>query len=77
MKKLYQKGLIHGDLSQFNILNYNEDPIFIDFSQATTTEASNAEELLKRDIKNICHYFHKNFGLKDAVEEKVLKKILA
>src|SRR3989344_5169935 len=29
MKKLYHAGLIHGDLSSFNILNYNEEPYFI------------------------------------------------
>src|SRR3989338_6914800 len=34
MKKLYKMGLVHGDLSSFNILNYQEKPYLIDFSQA-------------------------------------------
>lgn len=53
VKLLISSGLIHGDLSDFNILNYNEEPVFIDFSQATVITSQNASELLERDIKNI------------------------
>lgn len=73
IKKLYKAGLVHADLSSFNILNNNQNPVFIDFSQTTTLKNSRAEEFLKRDIKNICSYF-KKLGLK-LDEEKVLKKI--
>ena len=59
MKKLYKQGLIHGDLSAFNILNYQEKPYLIDFSQATLVKAHNAEELLLRDVKNVVHFFTK------------------
>lgn len=68
MKKLFQGGLVHGDLSAFNILNYNEEPYLIDFSQATLTKTHNAEELLQRDIKNICTFFSK-LGVKVNAEE--------
>jgi RIO kinase 1 len=74
MKKLYSKGLIHGDLSPFNILNHNEDPVFIDFSQSTMKDATNAQELMDRDIHNVCHYFKKYFPIK---EEEIKKKILS
>lgn len=57
MKLLIDAGLVHGDLSDFNILNYNEEPIFIDFSQATVIATQNASELLERDIKNIKRHF--------------------
>jgi len=61
MQKLYKKaGLIHGDLSAFNILNFHEKPVFIDFSQATTTKNPNAEEYLERDIRNIANFFKKH-----------------
>ena len=53
MKKLWDVQLVHGDLSNFNILNDNEHPIFIDFSQCSRTDAPNAEELWRRDVKNI------------------------
>ncbi len=73
MKKLYRKGLIHGDLSSFNILNYNEVPYFIDFSQATMLKAPNSQELLERDVKNVCQFFRK-VGVK-ADEREILKEI--
>jgi RIO kinase 1 len=59
MKKLKKAGLVHGDLSQFNILNHNEEPIFIDFSQATTTDSIRADDLYERDLHNINTYFTK------------------
>jgi len=76
MHKLFKKGLIHADLSPFNILNHDEEPVFIDFSQATTTKASNAQELLRRDLRNICIYFRKFFKISEAEEEKYYKKII-
>lgn len=76
MKKLFNKGLIHGDLSSFNILNNDEEPIFIDFSQSTMKDATNAQELLKRDIRNVCNYFKKKFNLKEADEDMVWEKIV-
>ena len=57
IEKLYKRGLIHGDLSSFNILNYEEKPYFIDFSQATLTKTPNSRELLERDIRNILNFF--------------------
>lgn len=73
MKKLYENELIHGDLSPFNILNHDEKPYFIDFSQATLVKTPNSEELLQRDVKNIVQFFSK-LGIKEN-EEKVLKEI--
>jgi RIO kinase 1 len=64
MRLLYKKaGIVHGDLSEFNILNYKEHPVFIDFSQSTTIDSPNAEELLERDVRNICRFFRK-IGMK-------------
>ena len=74
MRKLYKAGLVHADLSGFNILNYNGIPVFIDFSQATSLEDSRANEFLERDIRNICVFFRK-LGL-DADENKIKKKIM-
>ena len=63
MKKLHKAGLVHADLSAFNILNCNEKPVFIDFSQCTPLDSSRASEYLERDIRNICNFF-KKIGLK-------------
>lgn len=51
--------LIHGDLSEFNILNNNQEPVFIDFSQATLKKTPNAEALFTRDINNLKRFFKK------------------
>lgn len=74
MTKLRKHGLVHGDLSAFNILNNEEEPVFIDFSQATTTKSHGWEALLKRDIKNVLTYFRKLDVQRD--EEEVLRTIL-
>ncbi len=59
MKKLYKAKLIHGDLSSFNILNYKEKPVLIDFSQSTLIRTPNSNELMERDVKNIVKFFNK------------------
>lgn len=59
MKILHKNRLVHGDLSEFNILNFNENPVFIDFSQGTLNNAMNYNELLERDIRNMCRFFNK------------------
>ena len=57
MRKFYKVGYVHGDLSKFNILNSNENPVLIDFSQATLLRDPNSEEMLKRDVRNVCKFF--------------------
>ena len=75
MKKMHNAGLVHGDLSPFNILNADQHPVLIDWSQATTLENQNARDFLKRDVKNVCTYFRK-LGVK-CEEEKVLNEIIS
>ena len=73
IRKLYKAGLVHADLSAFNILNFEDNPVFIDMSQATTLKHPRAEEFLERDVKNICIFFRK-VGLK-VNEKNALRKI--
>ncbi len=72
---MYHKArLVHGDLSEFNILNLNGNPIIIDLSHATPIE--NAKELFERDVKNICIFFNK-FGMNlnpDEVAKRIKSK---
>lgn len=70
MKKLYKANLVHGDLSEFNILNWKDKPVFIDMSQGTVTQSANSEELLDRDIRNMCRFFSKMGVTRDETEVK-------
>lgn len=75
MKKQYKAKLVHGDLSQFNILNYHDEPIFIDLSQMMETNSIYADEMLERDIRNISNFFNK-IGIK-TTEDYIKKKIIS
>ena len=47
-------GIVHGDLSEFNILLGSDGPVIIDFPQSVdTAHNNNARELLLRDVQNI------------------------
>lgn len=59
IEKLAKAGLVHGDLSEYNILNLDEVPVLIDFSHAAPLHAANSIELLERDVKNVVAYFTK------------------
>ncbi|MDO8480196.1 MAG: serine protein kinase RIO [Nanoarchaeota archaeon] len=68
MALLNKAGLVHADLSPFNILNDREKPVFIDFSQCTPLDSTRFEEFLTRDLRNI-HTFFKKVGLDVDIEE--------
>ncbi len=76
IKDLYQKvSLIHGDISEYNILNHDEEPFLIDFGQGVLKEHPAAHDLLKNDIKNVLNWFKKQ-GLNVENPEKVYKDII-
>ncbi len=51
-------GLVHGDLSEFNILIDTQGPVIIDLPQAVDAAANNnAARMLARDINNLAAYF--------------------
>jgi RIO kinase 1 len=60
MRLLYVKaGLVHGDLSEYNIMVWEEAPVIFDVSQAMLTSHPIADSLLKRDISNINQKFRR------------------
>jgi RIO kinase 1 len=51
-------GIIHGDLSEFNILVDAHGPVIIDLPQAVDAAANNnAPRMLDRDVENLANYF--------------------
>ena len=51
-------GIVHGDLSEFNVLVDNEGPVIIDLPQAVDASANNnAESMFERDVNNMRAYY--------------------
>lgn len=51
-------GLVHGDLSEFNVLVDDDGPVIIDLPQAVDAAANNhAEWMLERDVQSITTYY--------------------
>ncbi|MBD3313314.1 serine protein kinase RIO [Candidatus Woesearchaeota archaeon] len=74
LASLYSAGFVHGDVSEFNILNDNGTPVIIDFSQASPLRSANSKELLERDARNISRFFSK-LGI-DTEKEEVMNRII-
>jgi RIO kinase 1 len=53
-------GVIHGDLSEFNILLAADGPVIIDLPQAVDAAGNNhAQRMLLRDVQNLKDFFGK------------------
>jgi len=51
-------GIVHGDLSEYNILVDHKGPVIIDLPQAVDAAANNnASRMLERDVENLANYF--------------------
>lgn len=56
--RLLCAGIVHGDLSEFNVLVDDYGPVIIDLPQAVDAAANNnAFAMLKRDVDNITQYY--------------------
>lgn len=59
-----EAGLIHGDLSEFNlILQPDGKLLIIDWPQSVKSNHSEGERLLRRDVGNILRFFKRRFGV--------------
>jgi len=56
--KMLCAGLVHGDLSEFNVLQDEDGPVIIDLPQAVDAAANNhAKTLFMRDVNNMTAYY--------------------
>ena len=56
--KMLSVGVIHGDLSEFNVLVDEEGPVIIDLPQAVNAAGNNsAKKMLLRDVNNMTQYY--------------------
>ena len=84
LRTLVDSGVVHGDLSAFNILVHEGEPWFIDFSEAVRIDRtgmspwarlSEAEALLRRGLTSLGAYFRR-YGLA-ADTEPLVRRALA
>ncbi len=75
MRLSYQEaGLVHADLSEYNILYYRRKAFIIDVGQAVLVDHANAKDFLYRDIDNINRFFRsRGVDIKD--REDIFKDI--
>ena len=59
MARLHIAGLVHGDLSEYNILVHDGELVIIDLGQAVTIHHPNAGEFLERDCRNVAAFFQR------------------
>ena len=57
MRRLHDAGLVHGDLSEYNLIVHGDEIYVIDLGQAVTVHHPNAEEFLDRDCENVAAFF--------------------
>ncbi|MFB6308487.1 MAG: serine/threonine-protein kinase Rio1 [Haloarculaceae archaeon] len=57
MRRLHEAGLVHGDLSEYNIVFQEGKLYLLDLGQAVTVHHPNADEFLDRDCENVAAFF--------------------
>ncbi|QLC33293.1 serine protein kinase RIO [Halarchaeum sp. CBA1220] len=75
MRRLHSAGLVHGDLSEYNIVVHDGDLTVIDVGQAVTVHHGNAEEFLRRDCENVASFFSRQ-GI-DADADELFEHVTA
>lgn len=92
IRKMYQKcKLVHGDLSEFNLLYHEGKAYIIDVSQSVEHDHPHALEFLRKDIHNVNEFFRKkkvnvltvkelfdftvDLNIEDNTEEEALEKL--
>ena len=59
MRRLYDAGLVHGDLSEYNVVFHEGQLVVIDLGQAVTVHHPNAADFLDRDCENVASFFQR------------------
>ena len=68
IKKLYQHGLVHGDVSEFNVMVHKGTLFLIDVGQGVLLAHPKSQEFLARDVRNVLGYFAKHGVKRDYAE---------
>ncbi|MDD4250972.1 MAG: serine protein kinase RIO [Candidatus ainarchaeum sp.] len=68
LARMIKRKIVHADLSEYNILNNNEELVIIDVGQSVSTMHPKAKEFFERDILNLSKWFAKH-GVKTNYEQ--------
>jgi len=76
VERLYRKAdLVHGDLSEYNVMMWKGKPVIFDVAQAVPTSHPMAEFFLRRDLANVNRFFSR-LGVKVFSVDEVYKKVV-
>jgi RIO kinase 1 len=60
LKRLQQKAkIVHGDLSEYNIMMWKGKPVVFDVSQSVSIQHPMADFMLRRDLENVNRFFRR------------------
>ncbi len=71
IQKAFRAGIIHADLSEYNILMEDGKCVIIDWPQWVETTHLNAPVILARDIDNILAYFQRKYKVGNDREDAI------
>ncbi len=63
VRRAYEKGVIHADMSEYNVMIAGGECIIIDWPQWIERDHPNANATLRRDLVNILRYFERKYML--------------
>ena len=76
VERLYRKAeLVHGDLSEYNIMMWKGKPVIFDVAQAVPTSHPMAEFFLRRDLTNLNRFFSR-LDIKVLSVDEAYKKVV-
>jgi RIO kinase 1 len=76
VKRLYRKAqIVHGDLSEYNVMMWKGRPVVFDMSQSVITSHPLADFMLRRDLENLNRFFSK-LGVKVLSVEELHKQVV-
>jgi RIO kinase 1 len=76
LKRLYRKAdLVHGDLSEYNIMVWRSKPVVFDMSQSVPSSHPLAKSLLERDLTNVNRFFSR-LGVKVLAVDEAYRRIV-
>ena len=69
VRAAYNRGYIHGDLSEYNVMFDGEEVWIIDWPQWVSPHHENATEILDHDLETITKFFHRRYRISSDMNE--------